>query len=278
MRMLLKGAIDAAAGFVAVDGEQGLVVGAAIATRVFRQQPRIGPGVAVHVIEPCRRHGIAKQLIATVAAAVEQAGATALYSAQRVELNSAEMHGWKGLGFSAFETVEQHLLPLLEFEPRLAPLVERMRERGRIPASARIIPLYEANLPAVLQLHLDNMGGDRGDLYRKLRGQGSGAFHPRYSRVLTIDGQVSGCILAHRRDRDTAVVDADIVAPSVRGGWANVWLKLEATRGAMGLGIKNFEFNSFDHYADTRSFTRKLGGTTTHTSVLMWRTIQPKGT
>ena len=74
-------------------------------------------------------------------------------------------------------------------------------------------------------------------------------------------------------DADTIAVDANIVDPSVRGTWANVWLKLEATRGAMRLGIKNFQFTTFDHYADTRSFTKKLGGTTIHSSLLMYRPL-----
>jgi GNAT superfamily N-acetyltransferase len=273
LRMLLPGIRDTAVSFVAIDGRHQLVVGAATATQIFRQQPLIGPGIAVHVIEPCRRHGIGKNLIAVLSVAAERNGATALYGTKRVDLDSLEMRGWRWLRFVVCETVERHSLTLTQFEPQLAPLVDRMRERGRIPANAQIIPLYQANLPAVLRLHLDTMGGDRGQLYRKLRGQGVGAFHPRYSRVLLVDRKIKGCILAHRRDRDTAVVDADIVDPSLRGGWANVWLKLEATRGAISLGIKNFEFTSFDHYADTRSFTKKLGGETTRASVLMYRPI-----
>jgi N-acetylglutamate synthase-like GNAT family acetyltransferase len=273
LRMLLPDMRDTAVQFVAIDGRHQLVIGAAMATRAFRRQPRIGPGVAVHVIKPCRQHGIGKNLIGTLSAFAKRAGANAMYAAKRVGLDGSEMKGWTSLGFEACETVEQHLLPLTQFEPQLAPLVERMRERGHIPANAQIIPLYQANLPAVLRLHLDNMGGDRGQLYRKLRGEGGGAFHPRYSRVLLVDGKIKGCILAHRRDKDTAVVDADIVEPSVRGGWANVLLKLEATRRAVCLGIKNFEFTSFDHYADTRSFTKKLGGATTRVSVLMYRPV-----
>jgi hypothetical protein len=148
-----------------------------------------------------------------------------------------------------------------------------MQRQGRIPSTARIIPLYQANHPVVLQLHLDHLGGDRGDLYRKLKGSDAGAFHPRYSRVLMVGEAVMGCILAHRRDKDTAVVDADIVDPSLRGGWANVWLKLEATRGALRLGIKQFQFTTFDHYADTRSFAMKLGSVITRATVLMMRAI-----
>jgi hypothetical protein len=170
-------------------------------------------------------------------------------------------------------SVEDHDLPTERFEAELGPLFDRMQERGRIPVGASIVPLYEANPAAVLQLHLDQMGGDRGELYRKIRGIGAGAFHPRYSRVILIDGRVKGCILAHRVAADVAAVDANILDPEVRGGWANVWLKLEATRGAIRLGIKTFRFATFDQYTDTRSFTQRLGGETTRVMQLMYRPI-----
>jgi GNAT superfamily N-acetyltransferase len=271
--MLLPNLTDAALILIAVDDEHRLVIGAAAATRAVRRQPRAGPGVAVHVIEPCRRHGVGTSLVSQLASAARAGGAQALFAARRVDQDSDEMRGWASLGFTACETVQEHLLPLEQFEPRLAPLLDRMQKQGRIPSTARIIPLYQANHPAVLQLHLDHLGGDRGDLYRKLKGSGNGAFHPRYSRVLMVGDAVTGCILAHRRDKDTAVVDADIVDPSLRGGWANVWLKLEATRGALRLGIKQFQFTTFDHYADTRSFAMKLGSVITRTTVLMMRHI-----
>jgi hypothetical protein len=267
---------DAGVGLVAVDGARQLVVGAALATRLCRRTPFVGPGIALHVIEPCRRQGIAASLLASLARVVQTAGATALYAAKRVDEGSDEERGWQWLGFSPCETVQQHLLPLNQFEPQLAPLVDRMRERGRIPAAARIIPLYQSDLPAVLQLHLDNLGGDRGDLYRRLRGQGTDAFLPRDSRVLLVDGKVRGCILGHRLDADTIAVDADIVDSGIRGGWANVWLKLESTRVALRMGVKNFQYTTFDHYADTRSFTHKLGGMTTRTTLLMHRPLQRK--
>src|SRR4029078_9488659 len=103
--------------------------------------------------------------------------------------------------------------------------------------------------------------------------QGVGAFHPRYSRVLLVDGRVKGCILAHRAAAEVAAVDADIVAPTLRGGWANVWLKLEATRGAIRLGIKTFRFTTFDHYTDTRRCAQRLVGVTTRVMQLMYRPI-----
>lgn len=271
LRMLLPDLGEGSTCFVAVDKSGERIVGAAGATLAFRREPPVGPGVMAHVIEPCRRQGIGRRLLEYIEAAAIENGAQAIYSANRVEQHSAAEQAWAWLAFSEHETVESQQLPLEQFEPRLAPLLERMQVR--IPAAAQIVPLYRSNLPAVLRLHLDHLGGDRGEIYRKLRGTGVSAFHPRYSRVLTLDGRVVGCILAHRKDEETAIVDADIVDPALRGGWANIWLKLEATRGALRLGIKNFEFTTFDRYADTRSFTKKMGGVTVQTKVLMMKPL-----
>jgi hypothetical protein len=183
------------------------------------------------------------------------------------------MRAWAALGFTPCATVEEHVLGLEQLEPRLGPLVARLRQQRRIPAGARVISLYEADADAVLRLHLDNLGGDRADLYRRLRGTDAGAFHPRYSRVLTIDGKVKGCILGYRVDKENAAVDAVVVDPSVRSRWASVWLRLEATRGALRWGIKNVQFTTFDHYTDTRRFAKKLGGVTTRTTVLVIRPV-----
>ena len=272
--MLLPELRGIGACFVATGSQDQRVLGAAAMTQSCRTQPHAGPGIAVEVIAASRRQGIATGLLAQLELAARQTfDARALYAATRVEHGSAHKQGWEWLGFQPIEKVEEHELPTARFDSELGPLVDRMRARGRIPADAEIVPLYKANAPAVLQLHLDQMGGDRGDLYRKLRGHGTGAFHPRYSRVLLVDGRVKGCILAHRAATDVAAVDADIVDPSLRGGWANVWLKLDATRGAIRLGIKTFRFTTFDHYTDTRSFTDRLGGVTVRTTHLMVRPI-----
>ena len=80
---------------------------------------------------------------------------------------------------------------------------------------------------------------------------------PDSLEFLLVDDRVVGFILGHRVSREIVHVDANVVAPEVRGSWANVWLKLEATQEAMQWGIKKFVFTSFDHYKDTRSFTDK---------------------
>ena len=270
--MLLPGMPGDVLSFVAVDDQQH-VIGAVSATRTFRRRPPVGPGIGVHVIAPCRRNGIGRKLIDELAKVVRQLGAAALYAAARVEPESESMRGWQWLGFEAAETVESHTLQLDRLENSLAPLLDRLRKRGRVPASAQIIPLYRADLHAVLQLHLHYLGGDSNDLARRLRGEEVNAFLPQQSQVLLIDGKVKGCILGRRKDAQTVIVDANIIDRGVRGTWANLWLRLETARGVRHLGIRNIEFTTFDHYADTRSITEKLGGVTKVESVLMYRPI-----
>jgi GNAT superfamily N-acetyltransferase len=275
IRMLLPDLQQPAICVVATECEQNRIVGAAAASGTLRVRPLIGPGVAIEVIEPYRRRGIGRAMLGRLEVGVRRfsSAAQALYAAQRVEVSSGKAQSWAALGFLPLDRTEDHNLPTARFEAELGPLLERMHRRGKIPANAAIVPLFRADAAEVLQLHLDQMGGDRGELYRKIRGNGSGAFHPRYSRVLLIGGKVKGCILAHRMSAESAYVDANIVDPSVRGGWANVWLKLEATRCALRLNIKAFRFTSFQQYTDTRSFTERLGGHTTRTTELYYRQV-----
>jgi GNAT superfamily N-acetyltransferase len=272
--MILPELHDGLQNLVAIDGDDQLVIGAAAMTQSCRTAPFAGPGVALEVIAPCRGQGVATALLQHIEQAAAQAfGASVLYAAQRVELESDAAKGWQWMGFKPFDTVEEHTLPIDQFEARLGPLVARMRAKGRIPTNACIVPLFKANSAAVLQLHLDHMGGDRRELYRKLRGKGPGAFMPRQSRVLLIDDKVRGCLLAHRTAKDTIHIDADIVERSLRGGWANAWLKLDAFDSGRRLGYKQFSFTTFEHYTDTRSFTNTHGGRTIGRMGLMFRPI-----
>lgn len=274
VRMLLPGATDALGlCFVAEAEVPARMVAAAGLTTALRTKPVMGPGVAVHVIPPYRHRGIARKLVNLLAENAAKAGAGALYATHKVELGGVEQQAWSALGFLPCETVEYHELLLDEFEVQLAPLLERMRQRGKIPATARILPLCEVDIHEVARLHREILGGDMASLLQKLRGDVPESYSARYSRVLLLENRVVGFILAHRAARDVAHVDANVLAPEVRGGWANVWLKLEATRGALQLGIKRFVFSTFDHYTDTRSFTERLRGVTVQTKVLMYRPL-----
>src|SRR3954468_2767637 len=78
VRMLIPELHEASVCFIALDDENR-VIGAGGATRTRRSQPPIGPGIALHVIEPCRRQGIGRRLLKCLERAAESEGAHALY-------------------------------------------------------------------------------------------------------------------------------------------------------------------------------------------------------
>src|SRR5689334_20511195 len=121
--MLLPEMQNTALTVVATTGPEELVIGAAAMTGSCRTQPLTGPGVALEVIKPCRRRGVAKAFIGTLETTARQMfAAEAIYAAKRVDEGSEEMEHWQRLGFSAVDTVEEHALPIEQFEPRLGPI------------------------------------------------------------------------------------------------------------------------------------------------------------
>lgn len=280
-RMLLPGLTQPAFRLVVCDASTGRVVGAAALLEAMRPRPPVGPGVALHVVAPWRRQGVGKALIAEFAAAAHRRGAEAIYAMQRVDADSDAHRNWQLLGFVPLEHVVEHELCLTRVIERLTPLWERIVAHQWTPPDARVVSLCDADRREVAELHLREMGGDRRDQQRKLRGEGVGAYQQVYSRVLLLGRgdrpKVVGCLLARRQDRETALVEANIVDREVRGGWANVWLKLEAARGAQSLGIKKFVFRTFDRYQDTRAFTEQVGGKRLRTQLLMHRPLEVCG-
>ena len=76
VRMLIPELHEASVCFIALD-DANRIIGAAGATRTCRPQPPVGPGVALHVIEPCRHQGIGSRLLQHVERAAESEGAHA---------------------------------------------------------------------------------------------------------------------------------------------------------------------------------------------------------
>jgi hypothetical protein len=60
---------------------------------------------------------------------------------------------------------------------------------------------------------------------------------------------------------DVGLVEVNVVHPMLRGGWANLWLKLEGTREARDEGYKAFLYETHEQHVDTVGLTRRLEGT-----------------
>ncbi|MCA9261299.1 MAG: GNAT family N-acetyltransferase [Planctomycetales bacterium] len=272
-RMLLPDVCGPARQWVAVAKTSGLdsgrVVGAAALTQHRRTVPWNGAGLLVHVIPPCRGAGVGTALARTALAAATDEGVDGLYSARRIACDSPECAAWQRWGFEIVDSSEDYIVSVAEIDRVLGPLYEWMTQRGDIPSNARIIPLYEADRESVVKLHLAHLGGDVAALTQKCAGEGSEAYHLRGSRVLTVGDVTVGCVLARRSSRTSGVVDAIVVDPKLRLGWANLWLKLDAARFAKWRGVEEFRFRTFDKYFDSRKLAERLGGRTVDHRVLL---------
>ena len=272
-RMLLPRMAGQAMFLVGVDGAHGLVVAAAAVTHSRRHKPPTGPGIEIHVIPSCRGAGLGTSLLAHLADYARRCGDEMLYASHKVDVESDEFQGWRRLQFEPVETVQHHELMIDALIPRLLAAVTSLKRSGQVPDGARIVPLYAADREAVLDLHTSHLGGDRDALRARLHGRTTDAFHPRYSRVLLVDDRICGCLLAHRTGRDVAAVDAVVIAPEYRLGWANAWLRLEACQGATSIGVERIRFTTFDHYQDSRQFATQFHGAITRTRALMGRPL-----
>jgi GNAT superfamily N-acetyltransferase len=279
--MLLPGAAkpgEKARLFVAAAGEPPRVVGAAALGVGGREGAQDGAHrewrVDVRVIVPFRRRGIARALVDHAASQARAHGVAELYAWEWVDPESEAARAWAALGFSPWRRKTEYEADLEVASRTLAPLLEEVRRSGWVPPGARIVPLSEADPEAVASLHVRHLGGSRRLLMPLLTGAAPDLYDPTHSRVLLLDGRVVGFTLGRVfEDRGYCEVDANVLDPAVRMGWANVWLKMEAAESLLAAGIRTIRYFTLDRHTDTRRVSVRVGGRPVRTLVRMRRDI-----
>jgi GNAT superfamily N-acetyltransferase len=249
-RMLLPdkpGVIGWSQMLVAKDAATGAILGAAKGMPVRMESGQFQLRIAVHVPKPFRRRGVATALVDHLAThAREQRFHSLAVLLEREERDGALPF----LGASGFHTVDR----LTTFEARVegggaAWLCERRRwliDRGEIPATAEIVPLSEAPIQAVAELHARSIGGvasyiaaSLADLARSPDGLDT--------VVLLIDGVVRGY---HRREikGDLSTTHALAVTGDLRGGgagsgWAGLFLLADRVEEYTQRGVVRSRFS-----------------------------------
>lgn len=282
-RMLLPratGAGQRAQLWVAVAPPDERVVGAA--ALVLEQGPADARRlwlVDLRVIVPARGRGVGRALMRRVVERAAGHGIAALHAWEWVEPESDGARAWAAFGFSACQRRLEYEADLALAHATLLPLYDRAREEGWIPASARIIPLGDADQEAVARLHVECLGGTRRLLMPLLRGAAADAYDPACSRVLLLDGRVVGFTLGRIHPGGAcADVDANVIHPAVRLGWANLWLKFEAASVLLGRGVRTIRYSSFQQHTDTHRVSRQVGARLLRTMVRMRRDLAPTPT
>ena len=260
--------------FVAVAGEPQRVVGAAALGLDGRGDAHRGWQVDLRVIGPFRRRGIGRALIEHVATQARDHDVGAIHAWEWAEPDSEAAKAWAALGFLPQRRRTEYEADVHTASRTLVPLLNEVREHGWIPDGARIVPLSEVDPAAVAALHVKYLGGTRQLLMPLLTGAAPDRYDPTHSRVLLLDGRVMGFTLGRVfPDQGLCEVDANVLDPAVRLGWANVWLKVDAADSLLAAGIRTMRYFALDQHTDTRRVSIRDGVRLVRTLVQMRREL-----
>jgi hypothetical protein len=136
----------------------------------------------------------------------------------------------------------------------LAPLVEALAARGRIPRDAVVRPLGSADLRDVLELHAA-LRCDAVRAWSRLAGlAGCDSYCQTRSVVLSVAGRVVGTMLVQAQGSPTqAFIYGVVVEPAWRRRWATAYLK---HRGVVWLQAGGTEVLTFEASAASRDTHR----------------------
>jgi predicted N-acetyltransferase YhbS len=261
---------------VAVSGPEQRIVGAAALGVEPAPDFKRRWLVDLRVIVPTRRQGIGRALMRRVVEQASGHGIGALHTWDWVDSESDAASAWARFGFTPCQRRMDFEADLAQAHATLLPLYERAREENWIPPTARIVPLADADLDAVARLHTQCLGGTRRLLMPLLRGSAAGAYDPQCSRVLLFDEKVVGFTLGRvHADESCSDVDANVIHPAVRLGWANLWLKFEAASVLLARGIRTIRYSTFQQHTDTHRVSRQVGARLLRTSIQLRHDLAP---
>jgi GNAT superfamily N-acetyltransferase len=228
------------------------IVGAATGVRT----PAAVEGVLVSVVPPFRRRGIGSALLAAIA---ERApGAT--HIAGWVEtLGRPEAPAFaKARGFRRTNRLTSYSCDCRPFQEYHWKLRDKLAARARVPEDARILRVDAADREALARLWAQHIASDphpRLDVIEHRLASGAYAASP----VLVRDGELAGFMLARMEGR-TCFLDAKVVAPAYRAGWAGVLLGAALSDLAVECGCERTEFSWTERAPDTASVAARFPG------------------
>jgi GNAT superfamily N-acetyltransferase len=225
------------------------------------QQPRIAgaasfrrirdgvSGVRLHVIPPFRRQGIASLLLERLCAdAAVAEGISEISREPAAESFCARAGFIRVEGLTAVEAAIE----------RMREYARALRDRSRVPESARLVTLPEAPLDQVARLHAEYVV-HAGELNPWRAAIASELTALRRSLVLLIGARVEGILLWHM-DGSTAVVRSRVVTPQFQRGWANALLIAAGLDAGWEAGARRVRFTYADSNRDTRKMAQRLSG------------------
>jgi GNAT superfamily N-acetyltransferase len=216
----------------------------------------------LHVVPPYRRRGVGRRLLDAVVARARQADVQQL-AAVVTDEDGPSSAFLKAVGFRHAFRAERFEADVEARAGEAAEVYERLRAKGRIPATARPVRLHEAPREPLLEL----LAAPAGDVTARNPGLPHVEWSDRWrhasisdlSPVLMLDDRPVGVVVAERRGVDTALMKWRVVAPEHRMGWANIVLGCIAVDWMLRSGVRRTLFDSTTLTTDTERLTRLYG-------------------
>ncbi|HEY4282481.1 MAG TPA: GNAT family N-acetyltransferase [Chthoniobacterales bacterium] len=210
----------------------------------------------VHVGEAYRGIGIGRALINHLTTRAREVGARELRTPP-LEQGSASFGLALACGFQPTLPTITYEAPMESYIKAYTPVYERLVERGRMPAGARMIPLSEANRGEVCRLLIDHLGFPARGTADRLRGTEQG-FSQTISRVALLNGKMVGVILATYHGI-MAAIEGTVVLPEHRHTWVASALKYHIMNALIAQNVKRVQFSASEsQHRDTANFGRRL--------------------
>jgi GNAT superfamily N-acetyltransferase len=255
---------------VALDADKNLIGAAAIGWATVGDPPAFP--TAMHVVPTWRRRGVGRALVKAAATALRgEAPAMRPWSSVTEASDAAAF--CLACGFIAHHRVLHFVGEAERMETALAGYRERLEATGWIPPNARIVTLPEAPLSEVAHLAAREFHSSPAALMARLQGRAGTAFDPARSVVLLVDGAVMGAQLVSIAEDGIPEVDANVVSPKLRRGWANLLLTHEGTRVGVANGSRRFRFFCDERVTDTVKLARRSGAELVRTDLSMIRPV-----
>lgn len=244
---------------VAVERDSGLVIGAAASCPKLHSSGEAHAWVAMRVVVPSRRRGVATALLAEAAADARTRGCTALVA------NTDDAEGLAFLaarGFLASERLIKHSARVGPLAAALAELEARARRRGRVPPGARVVPLDARAAPALASMQATLVGGTLQGASERIIAL---AADPAWSltRVLELDGAPLGLVAAHRSGNECAVpshfVARQLQAGQGSSGWPVLVLLSRSLGDAHSVGVERCSFECLEANRPMAALADRLG-------------------
>lgn len=237
-----------------------LLGAAAVSWQAWGKPP--GFPFLLHVIEPARRRGIGRALVAAVARACR--GETERLRGWRsVDEDSDAEAFLRAVGFSVTRRVLHFEGDAQAFYDEVGTILKRIAASGRMPREMTISPLAVIEAPPLARFVSETFGSAYETCLVNARGIGPNAWDRERSMVLRIGGQIKGALLGRWRD-GMPEVDVLLVAPELRGGWANVAMLGAAMDVGLTAGVSRFRLCCEDSQINTMKLARRVAARERH--------------